>query len=438
MIDEIFESRRSISKALSQARDANFDAQVLLRQSQRKQKTNSVEDDNALDEVVTDRSALKWCQHFHRQRQMNIELKEKVNNLMEENVLVKSSNEQKDIYLKSILNKFREHLVESSGSRSAEMVSKGYSRQDTDFASIAIQTIEQNSSDSSSVRLYEAENNDVLGQAITDLDKQRALNANLQKVLREKELTLISKDQLINQVKRKMNFYTSKEGTTDTYSGVESSFGAPDLQYVEHLKTKIEESNRTIFRYQMFLEKAHKEQQQETGEYKIEIGLVIRERDAALKKVKELQLCLDSIPSRDGDYAHQHSMFVDQIQSMSETIRLLEKQMSLCRIEKSEIEAKLMEVDRISVHQKECNRIEKEKQEISCQHKSQVFHEENIQLQKESNRLTQELARSQAQCDALRQQGAENPSPVLMALVEKMREKLIEQGKKISLMNSEM
>lgn len=437
LLEELFEARRSISKALSQARDSHFDAQLFLRQVQERDTVDTRKNLELKDENEEFSDAL-WCQNFHKQRLLTLELREKVNHLLEENLLARESDDKKERQMKEILTLFKEKYQSVSGTSQENSTEENFASEH-DFASIAVQTVDfKSAANDPSTSRYMTENTDVLGQAITDLEKQKALNENLQRALREKELTLISKDQFINQVKSNMSFYKyddARPNSSDQLLKEQRTVTSPfDKQELEHLKTKVEEGNRTIFRYQMLLEKAHKEQQEESNRYKIEIGSVIRERDNSLRKVKELQLCLDSIPCRDGDSNHQQTTLVEQVQSMSETIRLLEKQLSTCRIENSELESRMLDSERELSIEKQRSRVNKEKQEIACQLKSKNMEQENKHLLEELNQYKIEIAKNQSHCEGLEKKVSESPSPILVALIEKMREKLIDKDKYIALL----
>uniref|UniRef100_A0A6A7G179 Interaptin-like n=1 Tax=Hirondellea gigas TaxID=1518452 RepID=A0A6A7G179_9CRUS len=433
LLEELFEGRKAVSKLISESKDILIDGQVMLRQVQANaQHIDQIKEVYSTEQ--TEQNVAKWCQNFHKQRLANIELKERLNLLTDESFTLKASVDQRECQVKSLLHYINEKggQIRANHTIDSDTV---YADNEQDFATIAVQTTELNNEQGGDrASRYVAENNDVLGQAITDLDKQRALNANLQRSLREKELTLISKDQFINKVKGDMKLYCPRDNNSHSESAVlradipgdESNYS--DIAYIDHLKAKLEENKLAIFRYELLLEKAHKEQQKDTHQYKQELESVIRERDDALKKVKELQLCLDSIPCRDNDGGQQQqSIFIDQIQSMSETIRLLEKQLSSSRIEKSEMDSKYSELENALLKERSRGQQERDRQEIACKIKAQNFEQENKRLQKENDDHKIELNKYITQNLSLKRQASENPSALLTALIKKMREKLIEK-----------
>ena len=422
LFHEIYQDRTTVTKLLSEAKDVQFDTRVTLRQLQAKLNHMS-EMEQIYGNEQTEQNAAKWCQNFHKQRLVNIELKDKINLLREQLATEAESLSQRDRRIKQLTD----HINRSFSGHNIQ-VSNQNVQNDRDYATIAVQTSEP--LEDFSCRAPVETDSFVLGQAISDLDKERALNANLQRSLREKELHLISKDQLINKVKSEIKYYPpNSQEVPSTIENMKREEIPSD--YVNNLKSKIEEDSRTIFRYQLLLEKAHKEHQKEIYDHKKQFGNVIKERDDALKDVKELQLRLDSIPAKDTDFGQQQAMFVEQIQSMSETIRVLEKQLSSCRIEKSDLESEKNEFLSELKKEQERHRRKEERQEVACKIKSNQLERENERLQEINQQQKAELEKMLSRCKKFEQEVNQSPSLLLTALVKKMRDELVQKEKLI-------
>ncbi|KAF2368766.1 hypothetical protein FHG87_000485 [Trinorchestia longiramus] len=432
LLRSLQDERRSTHESLAHALDLQFDAQVMLRQLQ----INMKHIDQMKEIYSTQQSeqnVAKWCQNFQRQQLANIELKERLEFLIRENKELKKEATAKESQLSDLIQNLSENVQNSS-----EMMDRNDQtvKNETDVATIAIQTSgNESEGEDAAVARYIAENNEVLGQAITDLDKQRALNANLQRTLIEKELSLISKDQIINKVKSEMTQYNvppsepvSSEETPPAFNRF--AFVENDLEEIEN---KRKESHSSILtRYQSLIEKANEDHRAETNKLKVEIGQIVKERDVALRRIKDLQLCLDSIPSRESDGTFHLQQFIDQIQAMTETIRLLEKQLSVTRMEMAETQSKLGTAESKLSEERSRFKFERDKQEVACKKKTQQMELEHKQLMKEAQGYRGKIDELQKECNELKKRASEAPTLVLTALVKKMREKLIEKEKIIA------
>ncbi|XP_018019059.1 interaptin [Hyalella azteca] len=438
LLNQLLDERRAAHEALTAARNLQFDAQVMLRQLQANMKhIDQIKEIHSNEQ--SEQNVSMWCHSFQKQQLTNIELKEKLELLSKENTELKLSAVAKEAQLREIIENLTANVTCSSAVGDEER--NGVTKLETDVATIAIQTIESQSDDEDSrIARYIAQNDEVLGQAITDLEKQRALNENLQRTIREKELTLISKEQFINKVKSEMSLYKTSpnelaltlqvdDSAPAAFNRIEFAEREPQIPIREEIT--IENSNQIVKRYQDFIEKMSEEHRDETNKYKQELGYVTKERDAALRRIKDLQLYLDSIPSReDGSFHHQQ--FIDQIQAMTETVRLLEKQLSTTRIEKADAESKLESINAKLSKEQARFKHELDKQEVSCKKKSQQHEQELKQAMNETSSYMKQIEELRQQCNSYKKQASQAPTILLTALVEKMREKLIEKDRIIA------
>lgn len=437
VVMEVQEERRVTHASLNAARDVQFDSQVMLRQLQA-----NLKHVDQMKEIYSsqqsEENVAKWCKNFQKQQLANIELKEKLNYLSKENDELKESFTGNERQIQDLLSNF----IEVSENVSVNSRTYDSVNHDPDVATIAIQTTGvATQEEDSNIARYIADNNEVLGQAISDLDKQRALNANLQRNLREKELSLISKDQLINKVKTEMNMYKtspkivppSTPEHVQLLTPISTRFDNFSDQDTSETSTsrRLEDNNQIVLRYQALIQKANEDHQTEINKTKHELTQVIKERDAALRQIKDLQFFLDSIPNRDGDSGLNPQQFVDQIQAMTETVRLLEKQLSATRIEMTDLQAKLSLSETKLKDDTAKHTYERERQEIACRKKAQLKEEECKRFSREIENLKLEIETLRQQCSKFQKQASESPTILLTALVEKMREKLIENDKVI-------
>jgi len=403
-----------INELMRESKNVFCDTQITLKQLQTK-----ISDISELEQMYSNgedsSQVAQWCQQFHKQRLLNIELKDKHSLLAEQFNDVITDNRKKDKIIRDL-----NAVVEVGNTDNRD--------RSVDFASIAVQTRNDLTS-----QISEYSSDTSVDELTSKLENERVQNKELRRAVREKELVIISRDEMINKIKSEVKYLGSENLTgenTNSNQAVSSSEFSPT--YVTKLKSKMEEDQKTIFRYQILLEKAHKENQNENYEHKIQLNSIIKERDNSLRSVKELQLIIDSIPSKDNDMGQQQSMFLDQIQSMTETIRVLEKQLSSCRLEKSKIESDKLEIERIFEVEKTRYSAEKDKQEAACKGRSNLLQKENERLLQVSNMYKKELEQMESMNSKLQREMEARPSELLTALIRKMRDELVSKDKTIA------
>ena len=295
------------------------------------------------------------------------------------------------------------------------------------FTSISVQT--NTEVETEEIRYIPEKNHKEL---LYNLEQEKLKKIALQNSIKEMESLLNQREILIRKLQNEIETFRNEENLCSVPSNQPISNQEHYNKITENLRNQAKEYKQTISRYKALLDESHKDQIEENKQSAAELETVTKERDVALRKVTDLELCLDSIPSRDGDHMHQHSIFVDQIQSMNETIRMLEKQLSNCRIENRDLKFKFEGISKTLYQEVEKLRTERERQEISCKMKSHHLIEENNSLQSEVLGQKQQIARLECEADSVQKSSAENPSPILVALVEKMRDKLIERDQRIA------
>ena len=358
-----------------------------------------------------------WCQKFHKERTANMELRGKVSKMADSyNDLQRQISEYQEIIseLNSSLRSYRHNKEEN-----------------VQVASIAIQTYTSLDGEES-----EKQTDDYLAfeKISIELSAIKETNRNLEKILREKELVIITKEEQINRLKSEGKYTIAEQTTGDTPRSLTSH----PMQSSLMKQASDKEDQETIQKYQTLLEEAHRGSQNDHHNHKRQYNSVARERDDALKKVRELQLILDSIPFKDNEFGQQQSLFVDHIQSLTESNMVLEKQLSLSRTEKAKMEAEKSELERLLVSERTKHSALKEKQETACKTRHSVLQKENERLRDQWSNHVVEVERLRTVNTRLQREVDAIPSVLLSGLMKKMRDELVAKDKIIAQLRNQV
>ncbi|XP_066957218.1 LOW QUALITY PROTEIN: centrosomal protein of 290 kDa-like [Macrobrachium rosenbergii] len=444
--------RNKILNALQSAQHDKMEAKVALRQLKVKQE--------ALDELksaLTSKNVTKqvssWCSKLEEVKLRSVELDEKLQSLEEEKSLYLARIEGKDkrlVELQAQLSSMEktwmdEQLVwdEREAEMSRALEEHEYRHQK---AVLELKTLEQQDLPDQSQPLAKQlekaldalRNKSVL---LEKFEKEIELLKNeahdMRKELREKDIAVIARDQVINELRIKgSNLKSLAQFTDEAKNGSSSEVALPEDEgiaiIINGLKERLALSQEAVSHYQDLLSKSHTENQSIISKNKDEILRITKEREEAMTKVRELQSQLNNIPTRDPGMSALSEAQITQIHNLEDTVKMLDVQLEETRNGKLVAEGKVAQLEReLTVTRREYSE-EKEHMEVSSQVRAQQHQREIDRLSGEINNIRNERDDLRKEITLLKESANRTPSAILRTLVEKLRDQLIEKEKQVA------
>ncbi|XP_069941659.1 centrosomal protein of 290 kDa isoform X3 [Cherax quadricarinatus] len=455
LMETLRQDRNALQKTLQSAQYDKMESKIALRQLKVKQE--------ALDDLKVAFSSPKstthivnWCTKLEEARLKNVELEEKIQTLEENHALSKTRLEGKERRLgelqTQLINLEKLYMDEQLlwDERETELT-KALEKHETMHKRAILEMNTLNTDDvpdgSLPISKQLEQTLDLLRQKVTllenaekEIEKYRNEAQIIQKKVREKEIEVIARDKIINEIRIMKS--TSKgsqilsEAAHDITDEEKPKLVTPEEEtikvMVEGLKERLRMSQDTVKHYQDLLAKVHEDKQNLAARNKDELTCVTKEREEAIAKARDLQSQLDCIPTRDQSSTVLTEAQAAQIQNLEETTKMLEKQLEQTKSHLIAYERKAAQLERdLTIAHRE-HAQEKEHLEVSNQVRAQ-------QHQRELDRLSGEVCKMRHERDEVRKEAAilkesacRTPSAILRTLVEKLRDQLIEKEKQVS------
>ncbi|XP_063883393.1 centrosomal protein of 290 kDa-like [Scylla paramamosain] len=455
MLETMRQERNSLQEALRSAQHDRMESHITLRQLKIKQE--------ALDDLKTALSSSKpsghvsgWCIKLEEARLRNVELEEKVQAFESNESLhlkLLGKKEQRISELQTQLINLEKMWMDEQlvcDEREAELneaLAKHEKRHKEAVINRKTLTFLDVPDTSLPLSKQLEETLDCLRNKVTlleiadkETEKLKNENSKIQKELREKEIEVIARDKIINELRQlgkatKESTSHSKENehSRDT---TEPTVVQPDDESVkvvmEGLKERLCLSQNTITHYQNLLAREHEERQVLIAKYKDELYHMTQKRDETQAKVRELQSQIDSIPTHDFSSSSLKQAQTIQIQNLEETMKMVEKQLKESRNQLNASEKKVMELERDLAISRREHAEEKDHMEVSSQVRIQQHQREVERLSGEIHKLRAERDQMQNEISTLKTSASRTPSAIMRTLVEKLRDQLIEKEKQVA------
>lgn len=462
ILDTMRQERNSLQEALHSAQHDRMESHITLRQLKVKQE--------ALDDLKAALTSPKpsshvssWCSKLEEVKLRNVELEEKVQVLEANEALHQKQMEsrerriselqtqlihvekmwmdeqlvcdEREAELNEALARHERRHKEAVASRSTLSLS------DVPDATLPLARQLEEALDSlrNKVSLLEV--------ADKEVERLKDENSGLLKSLRSKEIQVIARDKVINELRlagKSVRESVSQPDGEDSSVKVPSKVQPEEESVkvvVEGLKERLKLSQGTVTHYQNLLAKEHEERQVLMSKYKEELYHMTQRRDESQAKVRELQSHLDSIPTHDFSSSALRQAQVTQIQNLEATVKIVERQLEEARAQVNGSEKRIMELERDLAISRREHAEEKDHLEVSGQVRIQQHQREVERLSGEMQKLRTENDLMQKEMSALRTSASRTPSAIMRTLVEKLRDQLIDKEKqvaKLSLAVSEM
>lgn len=454
LMDTLRQERNTLQVALQSAQRDKMESKVTLRQLKIKQEAlNDLK--MALSSPKSSTHVSSWCTKLEEARLKNVELEEKIQNLEENEAFTQArldGKERRMGELQAQLNSLEkmwldEQMVwderEAELTRALEKYEMRHKEAVMDLKTLSLHDLPDGklSLPKQLEQALDLLRNKValLEKAEEEVEKLKNETQTAQRELREKEIAVIARDKIINELR--IMGSTSKGSVLPLeirkdLTNWEKAELKPEEESVKvvikGLKERLQLSQDTVNHYQDLLAKAHEEKQNLIARNKDEYIRVTREREEASSKVRELQSQLDSIPTRDVCSSALSEAQAAQIQNLEENVKILEVQLEETKSHLIVSERKVVQLERdLTIARREHSE-EKEHLEVSSQVRVQ-------QHQREVDRLSGEMKKVRCERDDLRKEvtllkesASRTPSAIMRTLVEKMRDRLIEKEKQVA------
>ncbi|KAG7174085.1 Centrosomal protein of 290 kDa-like 1 [Homarus americanus] len=455
LLETLKQERNALQVALQSAQHDKMESKITLRQLKIKQE--------ALDELKMALSSPKsttlvasWCTNLEEAKLKNVELEEKVQTLEENQALSQARLEGKERRLAEVQTQLLsleklwmdEQLLwderEVELTRALEKHETRHKAAALDLKTLGFHELPDTTLPISK-QLEEALDSlrnkvTFLEKAEMELEKFRNEVETIRKDLREKEIAVIARDKIINELRiigsnLKVPVVRS-EAAQDVTDQVKSKSLMPEEEsikiVIEGLKERLHMSQHTVNHYQDLLAKAHEEKQDLAARNRDEFLRVTRECDEAVLRARELQSQLDSIPTRDRGSSALSEAQAAQIQSLEETIKVIEVQLDDAKSQLIVLERKAVQLERDLTIARREHAEEREHLEVSAQLRVQQHQRETDRLSGELNKIRCERDNLREEVAILQESASRKPSAILRTLVEKLRDQLIEKEKQVS------
>lgn len=463
ILDTMRQERNSLQEALHSAQHDRMESHITLRQLKVKQE--------ALDDLKAALTSPKpsshvstWCSKLEEVKLRNVELEEKVQVLEANKALHQKQMESRERRISELQTQLihvekmwmDEQLV--CDEREAEL-NEALARHERRHKEAVASRSTLSLSDVPDVTLPLARQLEealdslrnkvsLLEVADKEVERLKDENSGLLKSLRSKEIQVIARDKVINELrlagKSVRESVSQPEGEDSSDVKVPRRVQPEEESVkvvVEGLKERLKLSQGTVTHYQNLLAKEHEERQVLMSKYKEELYHMTQRRDEAQAKVRELQSHLDSIPTHDFSSSALRQAQVTQIQNLEATVKIVERQLEEARTQVNGSEKRIMELERDLAISRREHAEEKDHLEVSGQVRIQQHQREVERLSGEMQKLRTENDLMQKEMSALRTSASRTPSAIMRTLVEKLRDQLIDKEKqvaKLSLAVSEM
>ncbi|XP_068215438.1 centrosomal protein of 290 kDa-like [Palaemon carinicauda] len=452
LLETMKQDRNKILIALQSAQHDKMEAKVALRQLKVKQEALD-ELKSALTSPNVTKQVSSWCSKLEEVKLRNVELDEKLQSLEEEKSLYEARIEGKDRRLGELqaqLSNMEKTWMDEQllwDERETEL-RKALEEHDSRHqkAVLELKTLEQQDFPDQSQPLAKQ-----LEKALDTLRNKSALLEKLEKEvellknevhdsrkeLREKDIAIIARDQVINELRIKGSNLKSQMHFTDvTKDGIANEVTVPEDEgiavIINGLKERLQLSQEAVSHYQDLLSKSHTQHQNIISKNKDELLRIEKEREEAMSKVRELQLQLNNIPTRDPGMSAMSEAQIAQIHNLEDTIKRLDAQLEETRNGKLIAEGKVAQLEReLTVTRREYSE-EKEHMEVSSQVRSQQHQRETDRLSGEIKNIRNERDDLRKEITLLKESANRTPSAILRTLVEKLRDQLIEKEKQVA------
>lgn len=449
------QERNSLQEALVSAQHDKMESRITLRQLKVKQE--------ALDDLKTALTSPKpsshvssWCTKLEEAKLRNVELEEKVQMLEANESLHQKQLEKREQRIKDLQTQLisveklwmDEQLVcderEAELNEALAKYEKRHKEAVTNRTTLSLLDVPDTTLPLSK-QLEEAldclrNKVSLLEVADKEIEKLKEENCDILKKLRGKEIEVIARDKVINELRlagkvTKESLSQSEEKQDAQDMTVASKVQPEDESMkvvMEGLKERLRLSQSTVTHYQNLLSKEHEERHALMAKYKDELYHTTQKRDEAQAKVRELQSQLDSIPTHDFSSSALRQAQVAQIQNLEGTLKLVEKQLEESRAQVNVSEKKILELERdLAICRRE-HAEEKDHLEVSGQVRIQQHQREVERLSGEIHKLRSENDFLQKEMSSLRSSASRTPSAIMRTLVEKLRDQLIEKEKQVA------
>nr|XP_045615511.1 centrosomal protein of 290 kDa-like isoform X1 [Procambarus clarkii] len=458
LMESLRQDRNALQVALQSAQHDKMESKIALRQLKVKQE--ALDDlKMALSSPKSSTHVTNWGSKLEESRLKIVELEEKVQSLDENLALSQARLENKERRigeLQTQLIGLEKQWVDEQllwDEREAELTNaleKHELRLKGAVLDLDTLNIHDVPDDSLTISKRLEQTQDLLRNKVTlleraerEIEKYRNEAQTIQESLREKEIAVLARDKIINEMKiMGSNFKGSpilSEAAQDLTDKEQPKLVTPEEEsikvMIDGLKERLRMSHDTVNHYQDLLAKAHEEKLNLCAQNKDELIQLTQEREAAFSKVRELQSQLDCIPTRDHSSRALTEAQAVQIQNLEETTKRIEMQLvqTKSQLAAAERKAAQLEHDLAIAHREHAE--EKEHLEVSSQVRVQ-------QHQREVDRLNAELYKARYERDELckeaallKESASRTPSVILRTLVEKLRDQLIEKDKQVSRLN---
>ena len=448
------QERNSLKEALLSAQHDKMESHITLRQLKIKQE--------ALDDLKTALSSPKpsnhvsnWCTKLEEARLRNVELEEKVQALESNDSLHLNQLDKKEQRISELQTQLidlekiwmNEQLV--CDEREAELnetLAKHEKRHKEAVINRKTLTLLDIPDTSLPMPKQLEQALDCLRNKVTlleiadkETEKLKDENYKIQKKISEKEIEVIVRDKIINEL-RQLGRTTQDTGHSEKNQDSRDTTGPTKIQLeeesikvvMEGLKERLHLSQNTVTHYQNLLAKEHEERQALIAKYKDELYHVTQKRDEAQAKVRELHSHLDSIPTHDFSSSSLKQAQIVQIQNLEVTVKIVEKQLEESRTQLNAAEKKVMELERNLAISRREHAEEKDHMEVSSQVRIQQHQRELERLSGEIHKLRAERDQMQKEISTLKNSANRTPSAIMRTLVEKLRDQLIEKEKQVA------
>ncbi|XP_050702166.1 centrosomal protein of 290 kDa-like isoform X1 [Eriocheir sinensis] len=280
----------------------------------------------------------------------------------------------------------------------------------------------------------------LLEVADKEMEKLKDENSALLKSLKVKEIEVIARDKVINELRLAGKSTRESMGQSDEKQDLRDVKVPGKVQpedesvkvVIEGLKERLRLSQTTVTHYQNLLAKEHEERQVLMAKYKEELYHTTQRRDEAQAKVRELQSHLDSIPTHDFSSSALRQAQVAQIQNLEGTVKIVERQLEEARTHVNASDKRIMELERDLAISRREHAEEKDHLEVSGQVRIQQHQREVERLSGEMHKLRMDNDLMHKEMSALRTSASRTPSAIMRTLVEKLRDQLIDKEKQVA------